>query len=150
MLRFRKILLGCAAAALIVTGCGETQEKPPGDAAQEQTKTTLTFDDLKDTTKIVMTTKAESDLPRTWKYEGEEAKQKAASLVPVLQSAEPLTPEAATAKGEMPLVIFIFDVGGQKAGVNVYRDQFEFNDQWFKLEQAPEQTYGSVEELKKK
>ncbi|HEU4962385.1 MAG TPA: hypothetical protein VFV52_00785 [Bacilli bacterium] len=138
----------CFAVALALSGCGTDSAKEP-NAAHEQTKQTLTFDDLAGATRVVMTTKAESDLPKTWQYKDEEATQKAQALVPVLKEGKPLAAGEKTAQGEMPVVIFILDVDGQKAGINVFENQFEFNGKWYALEKAPERTYGSVEQLKK-
>ncbi|MGZ6550751.1 MAG: hypothetical protein ACXVDJ_10795, partial [Tumebacillaceae bacterium] len=51
---------------------------------------------------------------------------------------------------KVPAVTFEISVGGSMKVINVYDTSFMFNGNWYKLDQAPEKTYGSVEKLEDK
>lgn len=145
----KRLIAAGLCAGLILAGCAPQTAEPPKPAHEEQTEgVALQFDDLLQTTKLVMTTKAGSDLPKTWKFEGDEAKAKANSLVPVLKEGQALPAgEGRLVQTTVPMVSFILDVGTKKASINVYQDRYEFQGVWYKLENAPDLTYGSVNEL---
>jgi hypothetical protein len=137
------LLLG---TALLTSGC----TPPPSGQQQgggQQGAAVQTFDDLAKTDKLVMTTKAESDLPKTWTYTGQDAQTRAAKLISVLKQGQEMAADKPPAS--VPYVMFIFDFKSEKTTVNVYQDRFEFNKKWYKLDNAPELTYGSIEELRK-
>ncbi|MFD2171378.1 hypothetical protein [Tumebacillus lipolyticus] len=135
---------------LMLSGCAPQTAEPQKPAHQEKSESKLQFEDLLQTSKLVMTTKAGSDLPKTWKFEGEEAKAKANSLVAVLKQGKELTPEEGRlVKNTVPIVSFILDVSAEKASISVYEDRFEFQSRWYELTDAPDLTYGAINEIKK-
>jgi hypothetical protein len=148
MKRLFAVLLG---ASLVLFGCAPQTAEPPKPAHQEnQAGVALSFDDLLETTRIIMTTKAGSDLPKTWKFEGDDAKAKAKSLVPVLKEGKELPEgEGRLVQNTVPMVSFILDVQAEKVSITVYEDRFEFQGKWYKLDQAPDKTYGAINAIGK-
>ena len=136
------VLLG---AALLTAGCGP--QSGPGAQTGGEQGVAQSFDDLAKADKLVLTTKAESDLPNTWTYTGDDAKTRIAKLIPVLKQGKEIPAEKKPPG--VPYVQFIFDITGGKSVLNVYTDRFEFNKKWYSLDNAPEATYGSVNELRK-
>ena len=130
--------------SLLTAGC---TPPPPGGANGAGQTAVQSFDDLANTDKLVLTTKAESDLPKSWTYVGQDAQTRTAKLIPVLKQGQEMTAE--NAPSTVPYVSFIFDFKSTKATFNVYQDRFEFNKKWYKLDNAPEATYGAVNELRK-
>ncbi|TCP52519.1 hypothetical protein EV586_110130 [Tumebacillus sp. BK434] len=147
----KRLIAAGLCAGLILAGCAPQTAEPPKPAHEEKpTGESIQFDDLLQTTKIVMTTKAGSDLPKTWKFEGDEAKAKANSLVPVLKEGAALPAgEGRLVQSTVPMVSFILDVGTTKASINVYQDRYEFQGNWYQMENAPERTYGAINKLEK-
>ena len=138
MRRLAGVLIACA---LLAGGCGQ----PPSDNAAQQ-QADVNFDSLLKADKVVMTTKASSDLPRTWTYNQPEVREKVEKLVAVLKEGQPL----ATGTKLVPMVIFILDVEGGKKNVNVFEnDTFEYGGRYFKLANAGERTYSAFEVLEK-
>lgn len=146
----KRLIAAALCAGLLLAGCAPQTAEPPKPAHEDPaTGEALQFDDLLQTTKLVMTTKAGSDLPKTWKFEGDEAKAKASSLVPVLKEGRALPAgEGRLVQTTVPMVSFILDVGTQKASINVYQDRYEFQGNWYQMEDAPDRTYGAINELK--
>jgi hypothetical protein len=139
------ILLG---ATLLATGCegpggGDKAQMQPGQLATE----VPALDDLLQADKLIMTTKAESDIPKEWRYSGDEAKDKMAKLVPVLKQGVPMEPGWSANKGRPPAVSFIVDLKGNKYGISIFDDHFEYGSKWWRLEHAPEKTYSVIEVL---
>lgn len=134
-------------AALLTAGCGPQQTPGTQPGSGNEQSAVQSFDDLANTDKLVLTTKADTDLPHTWTYTGEDARTRVVKLIPVLQQGKEMTVDKAPSG--VPYVQFIFDVKGGKAVLNVYTDRFEFNKKWYALDNAPEATYGSVNELRK-
>jgi hypothetical protein len=149
----RRFIGALCCVGLLLAGCGPASE-PKQTAPQEQSQGTkaVTFDDLLSASKLSMSTKLNSDLPKNWTYKGDEVKGKLEKLIAVLKQGKQLPPEeAVNTQHTIPMVIFIFDMeGGNKSVVNVFNDRFELGGQWYQLDQAPEKTYGSVEKLEEK
>lgn len=134
-------LLG--AALLLTAGCSSQSNNPSGSAtAGQETQAAASFDDFLQATKLEMITKAASDLPKNWKFQGQEAQEKAALLVPVLKSATKL--DIKEPVKSPPMVTFIGDTPAGKRIVNVFQDRFEFSGVWYQLDDAPDKTYGPV------
>jgi hypothetical protein len=139
------ILLG---AALLSAGCegpggGDKAQLQPGQLAAK----VPTIDDLQNADKLYMTTKADTDLPNSWEYAGAEARDKMAKLVTVLRQGKPMEPGWSANKGRPPAVSFIVDLKGNKYGISIFADHFEYGTKWWALDHAPEKTYSVIEEL---
>ncbi|MGB8956784.1 MAG: hypothetical protein WCC10_15520 [Tumebacillaceae bacterium] len=140
MRRVAGVLIACA-CILFAGGCSEP---PSNNAGQQQAD--VNFDELLKADKVVMTTKAASDLPKTWTYKAPEVTEKVQKLVAVLKEGQPVATGAKT----VPMVIFILDVEGGKKNVNVFEDDtFEYGGRSFKLANAGERTYSAFEVLEK-
>ncbi|ASS75665.1 hypothetical protein CIG75_12140 [Tumebacillus algifaecis] len=146
----KRLIAAGLCAGLMLTGCAPMTAEQPKPAHQEQAVgEAVTFDDLLQTTKFVMTTKAGSDLPKTWRFEGADAKAKVANLVPVLKEGKALpAEEGRLVQKTVPMVTFIFDVGTEKISINVYADRFELQGNWYLLDTAPDRTYAAINEIK--
>lgn len=145
----RQWIAALCCVGLLVTGCSPGGSEPKSAAPQEQQQP-LSFDDLLTSKKLSMNTKLESDFPKTWTFQGDEAKAKLEKLIPVLKQGKELPPEGAlNSRHNIPMVLFIFDFeGGAKRTINVYNDRFEYGGKWYQLDKAPDQTYGSINEIK--
>ena len=136
MRRLAGVLIACA---LLAGGCSG----PPANSAAQQ-QADVNFDSLLKADKVVMTTKAGSDLPKTWTYNQPAVQEKVQKLVAVLKEGQP----AAASTKTVPMVTFILDVQGGKKSVNVFEDDtFEYGGSYFKLANAGERTYAAFEVL---
>lgn len=142
MRRLAGVLIACA---LLAGGC--SGPAPSGNGGQQQQQQgEVSFDTLLKADKVVMTTKAGSDLPKTWTYKQPEVGPKVEQLVAQLKQGEPL------AEGQklVPMVLFVLDVEGAKMNVSVFdNNTFEFNGKYYKLDNAGERTYSAFEVLEK-
>lgn len=136
------ILLGLS---LVLGGCQLHPPEPQG--SQTDTKK-VSFEDLANTNKMVMTTKMSSEMPNSWEYDNDVAKQKYAKLLPVLKKGTPL-PQSAALK-TVPEVTFEIRYGGSMKLINVFPDRFSFEGDWYQLDNAPVATYSALEKLEDK
>ncbi|MGZ4162897.1 MAG: hypothetical protein ACXVDB_02115 [Tumebacillaceae bacterium] len=143
-----RVLMGVVLSitVLAATGCSLHPPQPQGQTQNNK----VSFDDLVNTNKMVMTTKMGSDLPNSWEYDDAQAKEKAGKLVPVLKQGTPIAASDVTDAKKVPAVTFEISVGGSMKVINVYDTSFMIDGNWYKLDQAPEKTYGSVEKLEDK
>jgi len=127
-------------AVLFGAGCAPgtkgSEGTPTGEpgAAQQQ----LGFDSLRTATKMVMTTKSGSDLPKTWNFKDAELQNVTAQLLPVLQAGKPVSGQETA----VPKITLIFDVPGTKLVLRGFAtNRFDFNGQLYELDQADDRIY---------
>jgi hypothetical protein len=142
-----RFLMGIVLSLTVVAATGCSLHPPQPQNQQGQADHKVGFDDILTTDKMVMTTKMGSDLPNSWEYDDATAKEKASKLVPVLKRGTPVSKDQVTDEKKVPDVTFENKVGNSMEVINVYPTTFMFAGQWYKLDSAPEKTYGSVEKL---
>ncbi|KEO82913.1 hypothetical protein [Tumebacillus flagellatus] len=141
MRRTWTLILG-AALLLALPGCAPGNQSGTASPQQSNQQTPATFDDLSNATRLEMITKPTSDLPKNWVFQDQEAKDKAAILVPVLKSAAKM--DIKDPVKSAPVVTFVADTPNGKRIVNLFEDRFEYHGTWYQLDNAPEKTYGPI------
>jgi hypothetical protein len=128
---------------LLGVGCAPQPGTPSGTSGQQAgTQAPASLDDLQNVTRLEMITKAGSDLPKNWIWQGQEAKDRANKVLPVLKSATKL--DIKEPVKSPPVLTLIGDTPGGKRIVNVFNDRIEYSGTWYQLDGAPDKTYEPI------
>ncbi|PWK12731.1 hypothetical protein [Tumebacillus permanentifrigoris] len=130
------------ASMLLLAGCAPQPGTPSGTTGQQQSQTAVSFDDLLTVSRLEMITKASSDLPKNWIWQGQEAKDRAAKVVPVLKSATKLDIKEPVKAPAM--LTLIGDTPSGKRIINIFNDRIEYSGTWYQLDGAPDKTYEPI------
>lgn len=131
-------LLG--AMMLLSTGCAPQPGTPSGTSGQQANpQTPVSFDDLQNVTRLEMITKTSSDLPKNWIWQGQDAKDRAIKVIPVLNSATKLDIKEPVKAPAM--ITFIGDTPSGKRIIYIFDDRIEYSGTWYQLNGAPDKVY---------